>query len=773
MRILKLEIEEFGKITDRLFLLGEGLNLIQGPNESGKSTVLAFIRFMLYGFPRKAGADGEEREKRLSWHTGRAAGRLVLRTDAGDYSIFRSVTRQGSAARESFSETLAVTSQSSGEEVFLDGMSPGEYFLGLPAILYDSTLCLRQSDAARISDPTVGEAVSEMLFAGGADMGADAALERLRLARRELQHQKGRGGRIADLADRITAAQDALLRAREDSGALNALRAEVARYRAQVYERRRELEEVSSQLEESSIGETLALFDRAHAARSVCEQKKLNYESLCTKNEAIAHLPRVMAEIQDGLRERESAKQEALQCLPELARMRAVHHDEKMLAAYALTTEKGGAQGVLADFRTAQKKKKRAARLGWIFLAITLVFATVAALIAAGVLTPLLHVLFGTGDYLPGVCVVSIGVTALALLVSLLFFGRAIRFGKRVRAWMKRLGVEQAPMFRTYLEQCANEAQSAEAHRAVLAEIESEYAGRMGRVSRAEARVREALVNAGLNAPEDMEQLSAFLAQCDMHYRGAQEKLLAAKGEWERAHAAWESLCASLEGKDEAQLRARFTVTGAWDPEELRRKRAFLREALVGLEKKCADAERREIALSATAKDPVTGEGELAALRAEHKSATRRHAALELAYTALEEATQSLRGELVPRLCERASAHLRTLTSDAYQRIYTDTDLSVRLDSDKGPLPLSHFSAGCRDAAHLCLRLGLLDVLAKERLPILFDEAFSRLDDERTKGLLQLLTEYCRAGGQCLLFTCHNREAELLFGEEYTHFELR
>ena len=117
MRLLKIEIEEFGKLSDALFLFGEGMNLIEGANESGKSTLLAFIRFVLYGFPRKMGAEGEEREKRLSWQAGRAAGRLVLRTDAGDFSIFRSVTRQGSAARESFGETLLVTSLSDGEEL--------------------------------------------------------------------------------------------------------------------------------------------------------------------------------------------------------------------------------------------------------------------------------------------------------------------------------------------------------------------------------------------------------------------------------------------------------------------------------------------------------------------------------------------------------------------------------------------------------------------------------------------------------------------------------
>ena len=289
----------------------------------------------------------------------------------------------------------------------------------------------------------------------------------------------------------------------------------------------------------------------------------------------------------------------------------------------------------------------------------------------------------------------------------------------------------------------------------------------------AEARVRACLFESGLTVPEEMDAIPALLTECETHYRGAQETLLEARGEWERAAAAWQALEKTLEGKNEAQLRARLAVSGDTPPEELLRKQAFLRESLAGLEKKCNEAERREITLSATAQEPAAKESELAALRAEHRGATRRLMALEMALGAMEEATRTLGDGMIPQLCERASAHLCTLTGGAYQRIYAGADLAVSLDSDKGPLPLSHFSAGCRDAAHLSLRLGLLDILTEERLPLLFDEAFSRLDDARARGLLQLLSAYCRAGGQCLLFTCHSREATFLGAQEFTHFELQ
>ena len=773
MRILKIEIEEFGKLSDRLLLFGEGMNLIEGANESGKSTLLAFIRFALYGFPRKAGLNAEEREKRLAWHTGRAAGRLVLRTEAGDFCIFRSVVRQGSATRDCFNETLCVTALPSGAEVSLDGKSPGEYFLGLPAMLYDSTLCLHQSDVARISDPAVGEALNDLFFTGGGGVGADVAVEKLRLARRDLQHLKGRGGRIADLEDRIAIVQDALLRAREDSGELSALRADAARYRVQVQERRRELEEVTAKIEAASAAETLVLFDRAHAAQSLCDQKRTSYEELCAKNQAIAALPAVIANAKEALREQEHAAMECLRALPELERARAVRHDEKMLQANALLAEKGGAQVVLADFRKSQKKKRRAKKCAWIFLLFSVLFAAVTYLIASGALVPLLNLFLPTGTYLPGVCVIGAGLCALCLLLTLAALWRACRFGKRIRKWIKRLGVQDVRMFRTYLEQCATEAQEAEAHRAQLSALEESYAEKEALVARAEARVRECLFEGGLAVPEELSAIPALLAECETHYRGAQEILFAAKGEWERALAARDALEKLLEGKNESELRARFAGAQGEEPEELYRKQAFLREALAGLEKKCNETERREVALAATAQDPSAQEGELSSLRTEYRLAKRRLTALEMALSAMEEATRTLGEGLVPQICERASEHLSALTGGAYQKIYAGADLAVSLDSDKGPLPLSHFSAGCRDAAHLSLRLGLLDTLSGERLPLLFDEAFSRLDDGRARGLLQLLLEYCHAGGQCLLFTCHSREGNFLADKEFTHFELQ
>ena len=55
MKILDLKIRNFGKLSDRHIELADGINLIYGENESGKSTVHTFIRAMFFGLERARG----------------------------------------------------------------------------------------------------------------------------------------------------------------------------------------------------------------------------------------------------------------------------------------------------------------------------------------------------------------------------------------------------------------------------------------------------------------------------------------------------------------------------------------------------------------------------------------------------------------------------------------------------------------------------------------------------------------------------------------------
>ncbi len=83
MRLLRLAIDGFGMFQDRrLPDQGEfipGLVVLSGPNESGKSTLLAFLRRVLYGYP-----DARSRENPYPpLAGGRHGGRVLLSDEAG------------------------------------------------------------------------------------------------------------------------------------------------------------------------------------------------------------------------------------------------------------------------------------------------------------------------------------------------------------------------------------------------------------------------------------------------------------------------------------------------------------------------------------------------------------------------------------------------------------------------------------------------------------------------------------------------------------------
>ena len=92
MRIIEANIIQFGKFKDCTFTFDKGFNIVKGDNESGKSTLLAFIKFALYGVGRKnPNIEVGERERALSWNVGIAAGSLTLEdVDGKKYRIERS-----------------------------------------------------------------------------------------------------------------------------------------------------------------------------------------------------------------------------------------------------------------------------------------------------------------------------------------------------------------------------------------------------------------------------------------------------------------------------------------------------------------------------------------------------------------------------------------------------------------------------------------------------------------------------------------------------------
>ncbi|QHW34268.1 AAA family ATPase [Paenibacillus rhizovicinus] len=79
MRLQKLHVEGFGKLSDVICSLDAPVTIAYGPNEAGKSTMQSFLRTMLFGFANK----GSRTERLEPVNGGRHGGRLFFADEAG------------------------------------------------------------------------------------------------------------------------------------------------------------------------------------------------------------------------------------------------------------------------------------------------------------------------------------------------------------------------------------------------------------------------------------------------------------------------------------------------------------------------------------------------------------------------------------------------------------------------------------------------------------------------------------------------------------------
>ena len=136
---------------------------------------------------------------------------------------------------------------------------------------------------------------------------------------------------------------------------------------------------------------------------------------------------------------------------------------------------------------------------------------------------------------------------------------------------------------------------------------------------------------------------------------------------------------------------------------------------------------------------------------------TKHRDALLVALEGLREAVHEYQEQHVGRIAEKAGATLSRLTNGRYGSVALDADFHATLAmGGRGAIGIDSLSRGARDAFYLSLRASLAQELAaREPLPLLLDDPVAHLDEERRGALLSFLEELAQEV-QVILFT-HDR----------------
>ncbi len=134
--------------------------------------------------------------------------------------------------------------------------------------------------------------------------------------------------------------------------------------------------------------------------------------------------------------------------------------------------------------------------------------------------------------------------------------------------------------------------------------------------------------------------------------------------------------------------------------------------------------------------------------------------AINTAIAAIRMASKNIQGSFGEELNSLASEYISRFTRGKYDNIRVHNNMKVEVTEDDKVVNMTSLSYATKEQIKLSIRLAASRlVFGEELMPILLDESLSNFDDSRLEDTLLSLAAM---GNQVIVFTCHNRESDIL-----------
>lgn len=205
--IVRKMTASFGVLQNRTLELSPGLNIIEAPNEYGKTTWCAFLRAMLYGIDTaQRGRAGKKPDKVLyaPWSGSPMAGAMELSFGGKDITLSRS-TRIPSAPMRVFS---AVYSRSVQPVPGLTGENAGETLTGASLPVFERTAFIGPAGLGVQQGAELEKKIASLVTTGEESGSFSEAEARLRAMQRKCRYRSS--GRLPELEAEMAAVKEKL-----------------------------------------------------------------------------------------------------------------------------------------------------------------------------------------------------------------------------------------------------------------------------------------------------------------------------------------------------------------------------------------------------------------------------------------------------------------------------------------------------------------------------------------------------------------------------------
>ncbi len=753
MIIESINIKSFGLITDLSLDFSKDINVIVGHNEAGKSTIAAFIKFMLYGFGNEKVGDGpDERQRRINWDNGTAQGSMTVRVGEKRYLITRTSERIDTGARPSYKEDSVITDLDTGSPAF--GKVPaGEVFFGVDKELFENTAFIGQIGDSAINEGSVKQSIENILFSGSEKINNQRAANKVALKMENLLHKSGTGGDIHQLRTRVEKLEESYAAAKKDNKEILDMEArlhEIRMIRKKQIEGLDKLTDLDLCYRNMII---IQMFDELHTHEQELIEKSAEYEAFVASGEREGYTP-----TESYLTELSLARRSVDDAYRTLADAEAAYEREKGTVGITGETEAaikrcdtlGGEKNLISKAKELRKKQIIGIASGAL-CALVLIAALVFQIAASGTLAePLFRVLFA----IPAVLALGGAIWLLVFVLSKTRELKALETSfstDNLHDLVSKLGVVAED--RAKRDKLINDTEFA---RVAVESARLNYES-------AKRTLLEIILRWGKEPPTT--NLNDFLNNLEAEVReflAEANRLLTERSELEIRV---KELRNNLQDKNEVEIRAQVSpmkrkVLAAVAHDEMIESIAEHKRKIAEQDKLAETVERELSLLKLRAADPSEIYARIQELNEKICSLTEVHLACEMARRAIESGSDNLRLEISPRLGQYSAELMGVMTDKKYRDIDVTDGLKVSFVTPEGEKKSVDFlSGGTRDLTYISLRMALVDMLYTEKPPVCFDESFAHQDNVRASAMMRAIKKLAASGQQSFIFTCREREA--------------
>ena len=707
MRIYKMTAT-FGKLEHETLTLKPGLNVIEAPNEWGKTTWCAFLITMLYGLDTRAKTTKTalaDKEKYAPWSGSPMAGRIDLHWNGRDITIERSTkgrTPMGIFRAYETASGLAVPE--------LTAANCGILLLGVEQSVFRRTGFIRQSDLPVTQDDTLRRRLNALVTTGDESGESDVLAAELKDLKNKCRYNRSgllpqAEAQRKELEDRLAELESLGIHSRKLKERLG----EVKSWGRVLENHRDALLYAQAEVDARRVAEARDIRDRA-------EQDMMAQEQVCSRQPSRDEVERKIKAIETYREEYAAYQAEDSRFRewpqppvpPEQFRGMPVEQAEEMVRMDCEQHE-----------RLTRKKSHLIFMLfGWVMLILSILAAVM-------------------GEYL---IAAAAGILGLSLLILGVHKKKESR--RKAETLEKKYGTQFPEAWQMLLDKYLQE-------KAAYDQAMLDY-----RVARGDLDIQKTFLQ--------KQRESLFGGQFP-------ETVLEI---WQKMQKNWDTLekvCQEFQQADRhlktLQEMAKTSVKPPvmedildYSPEETEKLLVEAHAEQHRLQNRLGQYQGRMETL---------GDGE--SLQKELKSVQQRigkledtYGALTLALDTLAQARQELQRKFAPQISARARELLSDMTGGRYDRLTLSEDFSLLAAAEQEETlhEILWRSDGTIDQLYLALRLAVAEELIPEA-PLVLDDAFVRFDDKRLKAVLDILRKESEQR-QVILFTCQHRERELL-----------